>query len=82
MDVDRAGYARYHRGGKQQSNDHVYKLAVAAVVSGHFSPGRGIVKFIGVSAGGVAIGLAAGACCTRDGIAFSATATATRSQSL
>ena len=38
----------------------VYKLAVAAVVSGHFSPGLGIVKFIGVSAGGVAIGLAAG----------------------
>ena len=38
----------------------VYKLAVAAVVSGHFSPGLGIVKFIGVSAGGVAIGLVAG----------------------
>ena len=38
----------------------VYKLAVAAVVSGHFSPGAGIVKFIAVSAGGVAIGLAAG----------------------
>ena len=38
----------------------VYKLAVAAVVSGHFSPGSGIVKFIVVSAGGVAIGLVAG----------------------
>jgi Na+/H+ antiporter len=38
----------------------VYKLAVAAVVSGHFSPGLGIVKFIGVSVGGVAIGLVAG----------------------
>jgi Na+/H+ antiporter len=38
----------------------VYKLAVAAVVSGHFSPGLGIVKFIGVSAGGVAIGVLAG----------------------
>ena len=38
----------------------VYKLAVAAVVSGHFSPGAGILKFIAVSAGGVAIGLAAG----------------------
>jgi Na+/H+ antiporter len=38
----------------------VYKLAVAAVVSGHFSPGLGIVKFLGVSAGGVAIGLLAG----------------------
>jgi CPA1 family monovalent cation:H+ antiporter len=38
----------------------VYKLAVAAVVSGHYSPGLGIVKFVGVSAGGVAIGLAAG----------------------
>ena len=38
----------------------VYKLAVAAVVSGHFSPGLGIIKFIGVSAGGVAIGLVAG----------------------
>ena len=38
----------------------VYKLAVAAVVSGHFTPGLGIIKFIGVSAGGVAIGLAAG----------------------
>ncbi len=38
----------------------VYKLAVAAVVSGHFSPGLGIVKFIGVSAGGVAVGLVAG----------------------
>ena len=38
----------------------VYKLAVAAVVSGHFSPGAGIVKFVVVSAGGVAIGLVAG----------------------
>jgi CPA1 family monovalent cation:H+ antiporter len=38
----------------------VYKLAVAAVVSGHFSPVLGIVKFIGVSAGGVGIGLVAG----------------------
>ena len=38
----------------------VYKLAVAAVVSGHFSPGAGIVKFIAVAAGGVAVGLAAG----------------------
>jgi CPA1 family monovalent cation:H+ antiporter len=38
----------------------VYRLAVAAVVSGHFSPGSGILKFIWVSAGGVAIGLAAG----------------------
>jgi Na+/H+ antiporter len=38
----------------------VYKLAVAAVVSGHFSLGAGIVKFIAVSAGGVAIGLVAG----------------------
>ena len=38
----------------------VYKLAVAAVVSGHFSPGLGVVKFVGVSAGGVAIGLVAG----------------------
>jgi CPA1 family monovalent cation:H+ antiporter len=38
----------------------VYKLAVAAVVSDHFSPGLGVVKFIGVSAGVVAIGLVAG----------------------
>ena len=38
----------------------VYKLAVAAVVSGHFSPGSGILKFVVVCAGGVAIGLAAG----------------------
>jgi CPA1 family monovalent cation:H+ antiporter len=38
----------------------VYKLAVAAVVSGHFSVGAGIVKFFAVSAGGVAIGLVAG----------------------
>jgi Na+/H+ antiporter len=38
----------------------VYQLAVAAVVSGHFSPGAGIVKFIAVAAGGVAVGLAAG----------------------
>ena len=38
----------------------VYRLAVAAVVSGHFSPGLGVVKFIAVSAGGVAIGLVAG----------------------
>lgn len=38
----------------------VYKLAVAAVVSGQFSPGAGVVKFIVVSAGGVAVGLIAG----------------------
>ncbi len=38
----------------------VYNLAVAAVVSGHFSPAAGVVKFLAVSAGGVAIGLAAG----------------------
>jgi Na+/H+ antiporter len=38
----------------------VYKLAVAAVVSGHFSPGLGIVRFVAVAAGGGAIGLAAG----------------------
>ena len=38
----------------------VYKLAVAAVVSGHFYPAAGIVKFIAVAAGGVAVGLAAG----------------------
>ena len=38
----------------------VYKLAVAAVVSGHFSLGAGIVRFIAVSAGGLAIGLVAG----------------------
>lgn len=38
----------------------VYRLAVAAVVSGHFSIGGGILKFIWVSAGGVAIGLIAG----------------------
>jgi Na+/H+ antiporter len=38
----------------------VYKLAVAAVVSGHFSLGLGIVKFLAVAAGGVAVGLAAG----------------------
>jgi CPA1 family monovalent cation:H+ antiporter len=38
----------------------VYKLAVAAVVSGHFSAGSGIIKFVAVSAGGVAIGLLAG----------------------
>lgn len=38
----------------------VYKLAIGAVVSGHFSPGLGIVKFIAVAAGGVAIGLVAG----------------------
>jgi Na+/H+ antiporter len=38
----------------------VYKLAVAAVVSGHFTPGSGILKFVEVCAGGVAIGLAAG----------------------
>ncbi len=38
----------------------VYRLAVAAVVSGHFSLGAGVVKFIWVSAGGVAIGLVAG----------------------
>jgi hypothetical protein len=37
----------------------VYKLAVAAVVSGHFSPGLGVIKFVGVSVGGVAIGLPA-----------------------
>jgi monovalent cation/hydrogen antiporter len=38
----------------------VYKLAVAGVVSGHFSLADGIVKFVAVSAGGVAVGLAAG----------------------
>jgi monovalent cation/hydrogen antiporter len=38
----------------------VYKVAVAAVVSGHFSLGLGIVKFVVVAAGGVAVGLAAG----------------------
>src|SRR5581483_474110 len=38
----------------------VYKLAVAGVVSGHFSIGAGMVKFVAVSAGGVAIGLLAG----------------------
>jgi Na+/H+ antiporter len=38
----------------------VYKLAVAAVISGHFSVGAGIVKFIAVSVGGVVIGLIAG----------------------
>ena len=38
----------------------VYKLAVAAVVSGHFAIGGGVVKFLAVSAGGVAIGLVAG----------------------
>ena len=38
----------------------VYKLAVAAVVSGHYSPGLGVVKFLVVSAGGVGIGLLAG----------------------
>jgi Na+/H+ antiporter len=37
-----------------------YKLAVAAVVSGHFSPGLGVLKFVAVSAGGVAVGFAAG----------------------
>ncbi|MGH2887636.1 MAG: cation:proton antiporter [Solirubrobacteraceae bacterium] len=38
----------------------VYKLAVAAAVSGHFSPGAGTVNFISVAAGAVAVGLAAG----------------------
>ncbi|HET6865995.1 MAG TPA: Na+/H+ antiporter [Solirubrobacteraceae bacterium] len=38
----------------------VYKLAVAAVVTGHFSLGAGVVRFIAVAAGGVAIGLVAG----------------------
>lgn len=38
----------------------VYKLAVAAVVSGHFSPGLVVEKFVAVSLGGVAIGVAAG----------------------
>lgn len=38
----------------------VYKLAVAAVVSGHFSVGAGIIKFVAVSVGGVVIGLIAG----------------------
>lgn len=37
-----------------------YKVAVAAVVAGHFSPGSGILHFVGDSAGGVAIGLVAG----------------------
>jgi CPA1 family monovalent cation:H+ antiporter len=38
----------------------VYELAVAAVVSGHFSIGAGVLKFVAVSVGGVAIGLVAG----------------------
>jgi Na+/H+ antiporter len=38
----------------------VYKLAVAAVVSGHFALGAGILKFVAVSVGGVLIGLIAG----------------------
>src|SRR6185437_2103141 len=38
----------------------VYKRAVAAVVSGHFSVGAGIIKFVAVSVGGVVIGLIAG----------------------
>jgi len=38
----------------------VYRLAVAAVVSGHFSLGAGIIKFVAVSVGGVVIGLIAG----------------------
>src|SRR5579871_2910604 len=38
----------------------IYKLAVAAVVSGHFSLGAGVIKFVVVSAGGVAVGLIAG----------------------
>lgn len=37
-----------------------YKLAVAAVLTGHFSLGAGIVHFVVVSAGGVAVGLVAG----------------------
>ncbi|MHB8658004.1 MAG: Na+/H+ antiporter [Solirubrobacteraceae bacterium] len=38
----------------------VYKLAVAAVVSGHFSLVSGLADFFAVAAGGVAIGLLAG----------------------
>jgi monovalent cation/hydrogen antiporter len=38
----------------------VYKLAVAAVVSGHFAIGAGIIKFVAISVGGVVIGLIAG----------------------
>jgi CPA1 family monovalent cation:H+ antiporter len=38
----------------------VYILAVSAVVSGHFSPGAGVLRFFAISAGGVAIGVAAG----------------------
>jgi monovalent cation/hydrogen antiporter len=38
----------------------VYNLAVAAVVSGHFSVSAGIIKFVAVSVGGVVIGTIAG----------------------
>jgi Na+/H+ antiporter len=38
----------------------VYKIAVAAVVSGSFAVGAGVVRFVLVAAGGVAIGFAAG----------------------
>lgn len=37
-----------------------YQLAIAAVVSGQFTLGSGLVRFVVVSAGGVAVGLAAG----------------------
>src|SRR5581483_1085678 len=38
----------------------VYKLAVAAVISGHFAIGAGIIKFVAISVGGVVIGVIAG----------------------
>jgi CPA1 family monovalent cation:H+ antiporter len=38
----------------------VYTLAVSAVVAGHFSPLGGVLRFIAVAAGGVAIGWLAG----------------------
>lgn len=37
-----------------------YKVAVAAVVSGHFSLSSGVLHFVGDSAGGVAVGVVAG----------------------
>ena len=37
-----------------------YQLAIAAVVSGQFTLGHGVVRFLIVSAGGVGVGLAAG----------------------
>jgi monovalent cation/hydrogen antiporter len=38
----------------------VYTLAVSAEVSSHFSPAAGVLRFLAIAAGGVAIGLAAG----------------------